>query len=178
MGETRNQALRAARPEDGVGLYFRSHLSCRRKRRRACPALLQQRGYGPASRGNLACGRARSTCARSSRSGRMACLEEAAGSRQHHTHPIAAKVTRVEPVENIWQFMRDNWLSNRVFKSYDDILDHCCFAWNKLIDMPWKIMSIGTREWAALSRCGFYLSIARDAHSSNLLISMPQGAHR
>ena len=27
----------------------------------------------------------------------MACLEEAAGSRQHHTHPIAAKVTRVEP---------------------------------------------------------------------------------
>jgi hypothetical protein len=52
------------------------------------------------------------------------------------------------PVENIWQFMRDNWLSNRVFKSYDDILDHCCFAWNKLIDMPWKIMSIGSRDWA------------------------------
>ena len=41
----------------------------------------------------------------------------------------------------------DNWLSNRVFKSYDDILDHCCFAWNKLIDMPWKIMSIGARDW-------------------------------
>jgi hypothetical protein len=35
-------------------------------------------------------------------------------------------------------------LSTRVFKSYEDILDHCCFAWNKLIDMPWKIMSIGT----------------------------------
>ena len=46
------------------------------------------------------------------------------------------------------KFMRDNWLSNRVFKSYEDILDHCCFAWNKLIDMPWKIMSIGTRDWA------------------------------
>jgi hypothetical protein len=39
--------------------------------------------------------------------------------------------------------MRDNWLSNRIFKSHEDILDHCCFAWNKLIDMPWKIMSIG-----------------------------------
>jgi hypothetical protein len=51
-------------------------------------------------------------------------------------------------VENIWQFMRDNWLSNRVFESYGDILDHCCFAWNKLIDMPWKIISIGTRDWA------------------------------
>jgi hypothetical protein len=44
--------------------------------------------------------------------------------------------------------MRDNWLSNRIFESYDDILDHCCFAWNKLIDMPWKIISIGTRDWA------------------------------
>jgi hypothetical protein len=51
-------------------------------------------------------------------------------------------------VENIWQFMRDNWLSNRIFESYDDILDHCCFAWKKLIDMPWKITSIGTRDWA------------------------------
>jgi hypothetical protein len=26
--------------------------------------------------------------------------------------------------------MRQNWLSNRVFKSYDDIVDHCCYAWN------------------------------------------------
>jgi hypothetical protein len=62
--------------------------------------------------------------------------------------PLPPKSPELNPVENIWQFMRDNWLSNRVFKSYDDILDHRCFAWNKLIDMPWKIMSIGTRDWA------------------------------
>ena len=31
---------------------------------------------------------------------------------------------------------------------YDDIVDHCCEAWNKLIDQPWRIMSIGIREWA------------------------------
>ena len=29
------------------------------------------------------------------------------------------------------QFVRDNWLSNRAFFSYDNILDHCCDAWNK-----------------------------------------------
>ena len=57
--------------------------------------------------------------------------------------PFPPKSPELNPVENIWQFMRDNWLSNRIFKSHDDILDHCCFAWNKLIDMPWKIMSIG-----------------------------------
>ncbi len=52
------------------------------------------------------------------------------------------------PVENIWQFIRDNWLSNRVFTSDQDILDHCCYAWNNLIERPWKIMSIGMRQWA------------------------------
>jgi transposase len=54
----------------------------------------------------------------------------------------------LNPVENVWQFMRDNWLSNRVFKSYDDLVDHCCEAWNKLTDQPWRIMSIGLRQWA------------------------------
>jgi hypothetical protein len=47
-----------------------------------------------------------------------------------------------------WRFMRDNWLSNRVFNSYQGIVDHCCCAWNKLVDQPWRIMSIGLREWA------------------------------
>ena len=58
------------------------------------------------------------------------------------------KCPELNPQENIWQFMRDNWLSNRIFKSYDDIVDHCCAAWNKLIDQPWKIMSIAMRDWA------------------------------
>ena len=48
---------------------------------------------------------------------------------------------------HIWQFIRDNWLSNRVFKSYDDIVDHYCYASNKLIDQPRKIMSIAMRDW-------------------------------
>jgi hypothetical protein len=52
--------------------------------------------------------------------------------------------------ENIWQFMRQNWLSNRIFKSFDDIVDHCCYAWNTLIDQPWKIMSIARHDWAAV----------------------------
>ena len=48
--------------------------------------------------------------------------------------------------KNIWQFMRQKWLSNRIFKSFDDIVDHCC----TLIDQPWKIMSIAHREWAVV----------------------------
>lgn len=62
--------------------------------------------------------------------------------------PLPPKAPELNPVENIWQFMRDNWLSNRIFKSYEQILALCCQAWNKLISQPWTIMSIGMRQWA------------------------------
>ena len=62
--------------------------------------------------------------------------------------PLPPKCPELSAAENVWQFMRDNWLSNRVFQSYDAIVDHCCDAWNKLIDQPWRIMSLGMRDWA------------------------------
>ena len=62
--------------------------------------------------------------------------------------PPPAKCPELNPRENVWQSMRDNWLSNRSFKSCNDILDHCCFAGNRLADQPWRIMSIGMRTWA------------------------------
>jgi putative transposase len=33
--------------------------------------------------------------------------------------PLPPKCPELNPVENVWQFLRDNWLSNRIFKSYD-----------------------------------------------------------
>ena len=62
--------------------------------------------------------------------------------------PLPGKARELNPVENVWGFMRDNWLPNRVFTSYADILDHCCTAWNRLTDQLWRIMSIGLRDWA------------------------------
>ena len=64
--------------------------------------------------------------------------------------PLPPKSPELNPVENIWQFIRDNWLSNRVFQSYDDIVDHCCFAWNRLVDQPWTIMSMREINSAAI----------------------------
>ncbi len=61
---------------------------------------------------------------------------------------IPPKSPEFNPVKNTWQFIRDNWLRNRVFTSYQDILDHCCYAWNSLIEQPWIIVSIGLRKWA------------------------------
>jgi hypothetical protein len=68
---------------------------------------------------------------------------------QATSHSCSSRAPELNGQENIWQFMRQNWLSNRIFKSFDDIVDHCCYAWNTLIDQPWKIMSIARRNWAA-----------------------------
>ncbi len=62
--------------------------------------------------------------------------------------PLPPKCPELNPQENVWQFIRDNWLSNRVFDSVNTLLDHCCDAWNKLETQPWTIMSIGLRDWA------------------------------
>jgi transposase len=61
---------------------------------------------------------------------------------------LPSRSPELNPVENIWQYLRQNWLSNRVFEDYDAIIEAGCQAWNKLIDQPQTIMSIGIRDWA------------------------------
>ena len=36
--------------------------------------------------------------------------------------PMPPKCPELNPVENIWQYMRGNWLSNRVFLSYTNVV--------------------------------------------------------
>jgi len=62
--------------------------------------------------------------------------------------PLPPKCPELNPQENVWQFIRDNWLSNRVFDDIHALIDYCCDAWNKLEAQPWTIMSLGMRDWA------------------------------
>ena len=36
---------------------------------------------------------------------------------------LPSRAPELNPVENIWQYLRQNWLSNTVFENYDAILD-------------------------------------------------------
>ena len=54
--------------------------------------------------------------------------------------------------ENIWQYLRQTYLSNRVFKNYTAILDACQDAWRKLLDETGRIASIATRDWAMIGQ--------------------------
>ena len=61
---------------------------------------------------------------------------------------LPSRSPELNPVEQVWQYLRANWLSNRVFETYDDIVDAACEAWRNLIALPQTISSIGARDWA------------------------------
>ena len=65
---------------------------------------------------------------------------------------LPSRSPELNPVENIWQYMRANWLANRVFETYGDIIDIACEAWNKLLAEPGTITSIGLRDWAHIGQ--------------------------
>lgn len=62
--------------------------------------------------------------------------------------PLPPASPELNPQENIWQFLRHNFLSNRVFAHYEAVVEASADAWNKLIQEPGRIASIATRSWA------------------------------
>jgi len=57
----------------------------------------------------------------------------------------------LNPAENIWEYFRKNHLSNRLYETYDDIVDACCNAWNALMAAPERIATLTQRRWAKVS---------------------------
>ena len=53
----------------------------------------------------------------------------------------------LNPVENVWEYLRANKLSNSVFDTYDTIVDRCCAAWNWLTETPDRIRSVAAAPW-------------------------------
>jgi hypothetical protein len=57
----------------------------------------------------------------------------------------------LNPMENVWAYLRPNKLCALVWDGYDEIVEACTTAWNWLIADPNRITSIGTRDWACVS---------------------------
>jgi hypothetical protein len=57
----------------------------------------------------------------------------------------------LNPMENVWEYLRGNKLCAVVWDTYDAIVEACRKAWRFLTDDPDRIRSIGTREWASVS---------------------------
>jgi hypothetical protein len=65
---------------------------------------------------------------------------------------LPSRSPEMNSVENVWQYLRQNWLSNRVFPNLEAIIDAGCQAWNRLMAQPDTVRSIGWREWAHVGR--------------------------
>ena len=57
----------------------------------------------------------------------------------------------LNPVENVWQYLRGNKLAITVFDDYQDIVDKCCDAWTFFAKDKAVIASITSRSWATVN---------------------------
>lgn len=62
--------------------------------------------------------------------------------------PLPSYSPELNPVENVWEYLRQNKLSLTVWPDYDAIVAACCEAWNMLMSTPDRLASITRREWA------------------------------
>jgi transposase len=53
--------------------------------------------------------------------------------------------------ENIWDYLRKNGLSNRLYDGYQHIVDACCRAWNAFVAKPALVTSVTNRSWIHMS---------------------------
>lgn len=57
----------------------------------------------------------------------------------------------LNPHENIWEYMKNNFLSNRVYQNLEHVITACCQAWNALCEDKGRIASIGKRQWITIN---------------------------
>jgi putative transposase len=65
--------------------------------------------------------------------------------------PLPPYTPELNPMENVWDYLRGNQLSHRVWDTYEAILDACTRAWRFLINDPDRIRSITHRDWACVN---------------------------
>ena len=62
--------------------------------------------------------------------------------------PLPRYSPELNAVENVWEYLRQNRLSLRVWPDYAAIVETRCTAWNALMREPDPIASIARRDWA------------------------------
>ena len=53
----------------------------------------------------------------------------------------------LNPVERVWLYLRERFLSLRLLPSTDAIIDACCEAWNRLTAEPGRLRSLCAYPW-------------------------------
>lgn len=62
--------------------------------------------------------------------------------------PLPSASPELNPVEQVWHWVRENHLANRCFSDYEDIVDACSMAWNSFAKNIEVVKSLCSRKWA------------------------------
>ncbi len=62
--------------------------------------------------------------------------------------PLPAYAPELNPVERIWEYLKERYLSHRLHEDYDAIVDAASRAWNKLISETGRLTSLTWLPWA------------------------------
>jgi transposase len=65
--------------------------------------------------------------------------------------PLPSYAPQLNPIENVWDYLRGNKLSKCVWDTYEAIVDACSEAWMFLVNDPERIDSIAHRSWACVN---------------------------
>jgi hypothetical protein len=61
---------------------------------------------------------------------------------------LPAYSPELNAIERVWLYLRERFLSHRLWPAHDDILDACCAAWNALLAEAGRIRSLCSLDWA------------------------------
>jgi hypothetical protein len=53
----------------------------------------------------------------------------------------------LDPIEQVWQWLRQNELANRCFEGNENIVEKCCRALNSFISDSKRVASLCSRDW-------------------------------
>jgi transposase len=64
--------------------------------------------------------------------------------------PLPPYAPELNAMEQVWEWIKNHFLSNQHYYDYEDIVDKSCYAWNQLSRNPGLIKSIMHRKWISL----------------------------
>lgn len=80
-----------------------------------------------------------------------------------HTNDIAEQFSNVSiiklppyspelnPIEQVWSWLRQHYLANQSFIDYQDIVSKVCTAWNRFLERADRVTQMCTRDWINLT---------------------------
>jgi len=58
----------------------------------------------------------------------------------------------LNPIEQVWSWLRQHHLANRCFSGYDDIVEACSIAWIDFVSDAKRVTKMCSRDWLEVKK--------------------------